>query len=81
MTVQREGVGNIEGVFDIDLYGDTREVSVAVRKLARQELFLPKADETEEDKALREEYLEKFVAGYETLFEDGENGDFFEEAT
>lgn len=62
--------GDIEGVFPLDLYSDTKKIQAEVRQLMSQELFLPKADETPAQRATREDYLQLFLKNYEHIFND-----------
>jgi len=65
--------GSIEGVFDLDLESIEEIIKPEVRQLTSRDIFLPRADETEEQKKQREEYLKLFVDNYESIFND----DFF----
>lgn len=61
----------IEGVWDLNLESQEQLIHTEIRQLVSQDLFLPKADETEGERKLREEYLKLFVNNYESIFEDG----------
>ena len=75
MAILAEDGGNIEGVFPLDLYADGDVVQAEIRQIMSQELFLPKADETQEQRQQREHYLQLFLENYENIFNDG----FFED--
>ncbi len=66
--------GNIEGVFPLDLNSEEDLIHAEVRQLISQELFLPKADETQREGQEREDYLKLFLQNYENIFND----DFFQ---
>lgn len=70
MAVLSEDGGNIEGVFSLNLPVEEQVIQAEVRQLMSQELFLPKADETEQQRQLRNEYLKLFVDSYESIFND-----------
>lgn len=74
MAVLAEDGGNIEGVFPLDLYAEGDLIHAEVRQLMSQELFLPRADETPQQRQQREHYLQLFLENYESIFND----DFFE---
>lgn len=74
MAVLAEDGGNIEGVFPLDLYAEGDVIRAEVRQLMSQELFLPRADETPQQRQQREHYLQLFLENYEGIFND----DFFE---
>jgi hypothetical protein len=73
MAILAENGGNIEGVFPLDLYADGGVVRAEIRQIMSQELFLPKADETPQQRQQREYYLQLFLENYENIFND----DFF----
>ena len=75
MAILAEDGGNIEGVFPLDLYADGDVIRAEIRQLMSQELFLPRADETQEQRQQREYYLQLFLENYENIFNDG----FFED--
>lgn len=62
--------GSIEGVFPLDLNSKEDLIHAEVRQLISQELFLPKADETQKERQEREEYLKLFLQNYESIFND-----------
>ena len=74
MAILEEEGGNIEGVFPLNLHAEEDVVQAEIRQLVSQELFLPKADETSEQRQQREQYLQLFLENYENIFND----DFFE---
>ena len=69
--------GSIEGVFPLDLYAKGDVIQAEVRQLMSQELFLPRADETPQQRQQREQYLQLFLENYESIFND----DFFEDTS
>jgi hypothetical protein len=70
MAILGENDGGIKSVFPLDLYAEEDVIRADVRQLISQELFLPMADETPQQRAERDEYLKLFLENYEGIFND-----------
>ncbi len=70
MGVLSDEEDQIKGVFSLDLEAQERVVRAEVRYLLSEELFLPKADETDFELEQREKYLQLFLDNYEGIFND-----------
>jgi hypothetical protein len=67
---QRGAENPIVGTFNLQLESRQRGVLAKVTKLTSMELFPPRADETPQERALREEYTAQFVQHYEAILND-----------
>lgn len=63
-----DGNKTLLGFFKLDLAAKGQKVDAPVFEIASKDVFLPKADETEEQRAEREKLLEFFLKQYEGLY-------------
>lgn len=68
--VVSRAAGKLEGYFDLALDVPEDVVKSEVRALVLKDLFMEKADETSQERSIREAYLQQFLAHYEEIYKD-----------